>query len=250
MHHTTSIYKNIQKLLESKNYRPRGEKTELQTKAGILHIKDLPGMGIIPSHSFQFHRLSAVSFLSFLFLRRYCGLWILLPSRSSSLCCAKKMPRCQITWATWEVPKREEPLHIVPVASIVPSFFVRCSKLEFMFEFWVEKKVLEFGKSVRGWVHLNTHTATLSPYHLRQDPKCFFCYLASPSRVLLKAFQCLLYFSSATCKTRSGMLKEWHFREILEQRPTKSSSLQVEKDNGLRIFVHSRETPSFKSLLG
>ena len=37
-----------------------------------------------------------------------------------------------------------------PVASIVPSFFVRCSKLEFMFEFWVEKKVLEFGKSVRG----------------------------------------------------------------------------------------------------
>ena len=138
----------------------------------------------------------------------------------------------------------------IPVASIVPSFFVRCSKLEFMFEFWVEKEVLEFGKSVRGWVHLNTHTATLSPYHLRQDPKCFFCYLASPSRVLLKAFQCLLYFSSATCKTRSGMLKEWHFREILEQRPTKSSSLQVEKDNGLRIFVHSRETPSSKSLLG
>ena len=63
MHHTTSIYKNMQELLESKNYRPRGEKTELQTKAGILHIKDLPGIVINVQQYVQYACSACVSLL-------------------------------------------------------------------------------------------------------------------------------------------------------------------------------------------
>ena len=90
-----------------------------------------------------------------------------------------------------------------------------------MFEAGIYVRILGGKKSARVWKKVFGDECTLTHiqphYHLITFDKIpsasFATWHHHPA--------CLLYFSSATCKTRSGMLKEWHFREILEQRPTK-----------------------------
>ncbi len=83
--------------------------------------------------------------------------------------------------------------------------------------------------------HTNTHTHTSCSRSTSRSPKpTWFFKRAEMCRAQLIFFQWRLHCINPTCNTLSAMLKLWVLRAIRHVLPTKSSSLHVENERGLK----------------